>query len=655
MSSTARSPLRTFSPRSFGLAALALTCAPGPWAQAQQFVFTDVLPGPARWTEGVAAADVDGDGDADLFFADGEDYSSPGPKRQNRLVVNQLELSAGQFADESLARLGASESHAKMVFVGDMDGDGWVDACFANAFNIDPPFLFHNRGVGQPGFFDEEGAARGISDPLNCASGNFADVDNDGDLDLALCDSGPAYVFGAGGKPRLYRNDGAGVFTNDPAFAAAVPTKSSQMDIQFVDLDNDFDLDYFGVCRTTQPGGSHYLLINQGDGTFANASPAQPGESGFVYEAEAADLDGDLDADQFFVSLEGFGEGVVRNQLSETGSPGLTIEQVIGADDDNEVALLDFDDDGDLDPLVGRLQGGTKFYRNLGGLVFQLDTSIVEQVFDSTLDLTVVDLDNDGALDLVTTQGESNPAQWNDKAYRNLGPADSRPPVLERLESTDAWTSAGPWVLRAAVRDAFLDDGQDGVSAIARYRVTSPLGTSEWLDGEAVHQGGGGLWRMELAALDLGLADAVTYEWTFTDGAGNATSTGEVTVDVSGPCGFAGYGAANGALLLSADGAPAPGSSVTLNAAGLDGLQPLVWLGSGLPAQVPLGSATLWLDPTLLFLVQVDLPGSSVLVVPIPDDAALVGERAYFQVAQPDAGQPGGWSVSAGLAATVCP
>lgn len=626
-------------------------------AQAQQFVYSDVIPGPNRWTEGVAAADIDGDGDADLFFADGEDYSSPGPKRQNRLVVNRLELGPGQFDDESVLRLGTSESHAKMVFTGDIDGDGWVDACFANAFNTDPPFLFHNRGTGQPGFFDEEGAARGLVDSLNSASGKFGDVDNDGDLDLALCNSGSAYIFGVGGKPRLFLNDGLGQFNDDAAFAAAVPTKSTQMDVQFVDMNNDFELDYFGVCRTTQAGGSHYLLINNGDGTFTNASPSQPGQSGVVYEAEAADLDGDTDADQFFVSLVDFGEGVVRNQWIETGSAGLTIGQVIGADDDNEVALLDFDDDGDLDPLVGRLQGGTKVYRNLGNLQFELDTTVIEQVFDSTLDLTVVDLDNDGALDVVTVQGESNPAEWNDKAYRNLGPPDSRPPVLERTESTEAWDSDGPWILRAAVRDAFLDDGQDGVSASVRYRVTSPLGTSDWIVGQTTHQGGGGMWRMALEPLPLGLADEVTYEWTFSDGAGNSTTTGSVVVDVTGSCGFAGFGSSNGVLDLTSPSLPAPGTVAELSASNLDPAQALIWLGAGAPAEFAVGSATLWLDPTALFLVQVDTPASSssALMVGVPDDAGLVGERAYFQVAQPSVLEPGGWSLSAGLAATICP
>ncbi|MHC4379444.1 MAG: FG-GAP repeat domain-containing protein [Planctomycetota bacterium] len=144
-------------------AALAVPALAG-GAFAQQFTFVNVIPGPNRWTEGLEAADVDNDGDFDLFFADGDGFSTPGTQRQNVLVINQLESAPGTFTDESVARLGVNTSHARMAFTGDIDGDGWIDAMFANGFNTDLPFLYHNRGAGQPGFFDQEGTARGFTE-----------------------------------------------------------------------------------------------------------------------------------------------------------------------------------------------------------------------------------------------------------------------------------------------------------------------------------------------------------------------------------------------------------------------------------------------------------------------------------------------------------
>ena len=142
------------------IAAGALLALP---STAQQFVFQNgAIPGANRWTEGVESADVDNYGDLDIFFAEGEGFSSAGTKRQNILIINRLEI-AGGLVDESVARLGVHLSNAKGVDTGDIQGDGYVDALFANAFNTDLPFLYVNQGAGNPGFFNFEGPARGFN------------------------------------------------------------------------------------------------------------------------------------------------------------------------------------------------------------------------------------------------------------------------------------------------------------------------------------------------------------------------------------------------------------------------------------------------------------------------------------------------------------
>ena len=281
-----------------------------------------LIPGPARWSEGVEAADVDRDGDLDLFFADGEGFVTPGVKRQNVLVVNQrVETGSLAFSDESLARLGAHESHAKGVTTGDVDGDGWVDALFSNAFDTDPAFLYVNQGAASPGFFDFEGVARGFTTNVAAGGAMFADVDDDGDLDVVINND---YLGSGSGKPRLYRNDGAGFFTLDPPAFAAAADKSAHMDVQMVDGDGDFDVDFFGANRSANGGAPHFLMTNDGNGTFSDVSTALPATSANVYEAEVGDLDGDRDIDLFFVSLSGFAEGAVRNELEPSGTLGFT-------------------------------------------------------------------------------------------------------------------------------------------------------------------------------------------------------------------------------------------------------------------------------------------------------------------------------------------
>ena len=218
---------------------------------AQQFKhLPGTFPNPKEWTEGLECADVDNDGDLDVFFAEGSGFASAGTKKQNVLVINQLETAVGQFADESTSRLGVHSSYARSVDTGDIQGDGWVDAMFANAFNADPPFLYVNRGAAQPGFFDFEGTARGFTASYSSACSNFGDLDNDGDLDVIITDSGNSYLGGAGARPHLFFNDGNGFFTEDPVSMNA-PIKKAHMDVQFVDIDNDWDLDFFGPNRAS--------------------------------------------------------------------------------------------------------------------------------------------------------------------------------------------------------------------------------------------------------------------------------------------------------------------------------------------------------------------------------------------------------------------
>ncbi len=477
------------------------------------------IPGPPRWSEGVEAADVDGDGDLDLFFADGEGFSSAGIKRQNVLVINQLrETGPGVFTDESVARLGTHVSNAKGVITGDVDGDGWVDALFLNAFQTDPPSLYINRGTAQPGFFDLESATRGLTETLSSAGGQFGDVDDDGDLDLVITDSGPSFLSGPGGRPRLYLNDGTGHFTESGGLNA--PIKIAHMDIQLTDVDEDWDLDVLGINRAINAGGNHYLLINDGTANFSDSSSLLPATSANCYEAEVGDLDDDTDQDIFFISLSGFQEGHVESLLVQSGSLQFAAGTPLpGSVDDNEVALLDRDLDGDLDVLIGSLGSNERLYENQGGLVFAGVSGAFTTVSDSTLDLTVAELDGDGAYDVITAQGESNPSQWENKVYRNTGAPDTLAPTVKSLD-VPATPSSWPVVVHAKVHDQVVDDGQSYLGGRAVYAaVTTP-------DVEVVHQGGAFAppslqidagTRVRFTNLDAAAesATSLTPPWTF--------------------------------------------------------------------------------------------------------------------------------------------
>jgi plastocyanin len=462
-------------------------------AVAQQFsIQTGAFSGTARWTEGVECADIDNDGDLDVFFAEGDGFSSAGSARQNKLYRNMLvENGSLSFTDVSLTRLGTHLSNAKAVVTADVNGDGFVDALFVNAFNAQPPYLYINQGAANPGFFTEEAASRGLTENLNASGAQFGDMDDDGDLDLVICDSGSSLLGGSGGKPRLYYNDGAGNFTEETGSGWNPTTKKAHMDVQLVDIDGDWDLDFLGACRATNSGGNQYLLINDGGGNFTDQSSSLPATSSNCYEFEVGDLDGDDDLDLFFVSLSGYAEGAVRNDLAGGLLGFSNFGGTLGGDDDNEIVLLDSDDDGDYDAFVGSLGSREKLWKNQGGGTFVSGNADLQGFNDPTLDMTAADVDNDGDYDLITTQGEGFPTPWTNRLYVNSGPADSRAPRIQG--ELPAVEQGGVLVIKARVSDAVRDDGKDWVSGKAHY----VLGASAT---EAVAVNVGGLAPAVLAA-----------------------------------------------------------------------------------------------------------------------------------------------------------
>ena len=495
-------------------------------AGAQQFQMATNFPGVARWSEGVECADVDRDGDLDIFVADGDGFATAGTARQNLLWINQTAQGTPYgLVDESIARLGVHTSHAKGVTTGDIDADGWVDALYTNAFFTSPPFLYVNRGAANPGFFDFEGVARGFAVNLSSGSAAFADLDDDGDLDVIVNDR---YNSATAGKAHLYLNDGAGFFTENAA-ALNAPNKASQMDVQLVDIDGDWDFDFIGTNKATSAPGQ-YVMLNSGSATFTDASSSIVANSGSVYEAEVGDLDGDLDLDLFFTSLSGFSEGIVRNNFAPSGPLSFTNQAPFGSNDDNEVAFLDYDVDGDYDVVVGSLRvGSDKLYRNDGGLSFNDQSAQMQNTSDSTLDCAPVDLNNDGRYDLVTVQGESG--SFVNKFLRNTGAADTLPPVFTATKQPVGAAATGPWVVKGKVRDQVLDDGVDYVTGSTTYVVQSIAADV----GVTLVAGG----AFSAPTLNVGTGTKIT----FTNASGGAVNLNCQT----GPYVFQANGLANGA------------------------------------------------------------------------------------------------------------
>ena len=295
---------------------------------------------------------------------------------------------------------------------------------------------------------------------------------------------GVPHIFG---KPRLYTNDGTGVFTEVGAPGWDPMVSDGTHDVAFVDIDNDWDVDV--LLTDVSPSKGHYLMVNDGAGGFVDQAGLLPVVSSNAWETEVADLDGDQDMDLYVVGLEvgppsaswAGTSGPVRNLTNPIGSLGFVKVPGPGDTDINEAVLIDYDVDGDLDAFIAGLGvPDDQVHRNDGPAGFALVPGILPPGLDPenpTLDSTCADLDNDGDLDYLAVQGEYPGADWTNHLYLNSGPADTLQPVVQREELLGASVPlAGPWVVRTQVGDQVMDDGHDGLFASATLRVTDVFG-----------------------------------------------------------------------------------------------------------------------------------------------------------------------------------
>jgi len=341
-------------------------------------------------------------------------------------------------ADEASFPTGSEAEHLTGgAAAGDYDGDGWVDLYVTQ---LDAPdALFRNQGDGT---FVDVAAAAGLGLDLASNGAGWADVDNDGDLDLYVTTLGPSE-----NRFYLFINDGAGHFSEE-AVARGADVSGSDSHYGFSVAFGDYDGDGWTDIHTSEwrpaednPQGAlsnARLLRNRGaaaPGFFDDVTqsagvaldgvvPSDPDAAGtFALASRFTDMDGDGWTDLLIAGDFGTSR-LFWNNGDGTFTDGTAAAGVGTEANGMGMAVGDYDGDGDPDWFVTGLYDpddpcnpgatclgatGNRLHRNDGGGAFsdQTDTAGVRDGYWGS-SAAFYDMDNDGDLDLVMTNGASS-------------------------------------------------------------------------------------------------------------------------------------------------------------------------------------------------------------------------------------------------------
>ncbi|MCZ6795152.1 MAG: CRTAC1 family protein [Planctomycetota bacterium] len=319
---------------------------------------------------GIGWIDHDGDGDYDLYVANGHESPAQAAelgKSGNRLYAND---GSGRFTDVTAKARVGDRRYSNGVAVGDYDGDGDSDLLVTN---FGRNTLYRNGGDGT---FEDVTVAAGITREGYNMSAVWFDFDHDGDLDLYItryldyrpstarpCRSGdkPVYChprYFSGLPDLLYENRGSSFVEigRRAGIARSGPHEGKGLGVIAADLDRDGWTDLY-VANDTTP---NFLWRNRGDGSFEDIAPALGvalNENGATQAGMGVDW-GDVNGDGLpDIHVTNY-SGEMNNLYVALGGGGF-LDSVGRAGLEGSFPLLgfgtllaDFDLDGDLDIVV---------------------------------------------------------------------------------------------------------------------------------------------------------------------------------------------------------------------------------------------------------------------------------------------------------------
>lgn len=344
--------------------------------------------------------DYDNDSDLDLFVSNG-----PASGENNFFYENN-----GDGTFRKLTSLAVTQDLAPSdgSSWGDYDNDGDADLFVANWYNINNLLYQNNGDKTFTAVNNTISTSRGYSE-----TGSWGDYDNDGYLDLYVCNSEGTK------KNFLYHNNGDGSFTKITT-GTPVSDANYSRNADWVDYDNDGYIDLF---VTNENGQNENMYHNNGDGTFSSVSiPGVTTSGGNSTSSNWEDIDNDGDWDLFIANYRDQKNFMFRN--NGDGSFTKISEGPVVTDPANSFgsSFGDIDNDGDLDLFVTNAFTGSArtinyLYTNDGLGNFTRDDQFSSADSGWAYGCAFGDYDKNGFLDLFVAKCFN--AVENNALYRN--------------------------------------------------------------------------------------------------------------------------------------------------------------------------------------------------------------------------------------------
>lgn len=300
----------------------------------------------------------------------------------NNLKIH-YQATPGNFNIANYAISGTSKMPSWSMAAGDYNRDGYNDLVLGSGSGLSV-WTSNASGTAYSNFSP--------SNYIFCQRTNFADLNNDGNLDVFSCHDIDANVY--------YLNDGNNNLTyyqcGITPGAMNIGVITGNYATLFTDFDNDGDADVF-ISKCSGPACE--LHRNDGNGVYTNISnlaqinitPIQ------TWSSAIADFDNDGDMDIIIAASAG-AHHYFRNNLDTTNSVEEAYTEITSGSgwDSNpstniDNVAYDFDNDGFVDVLGG----GNKIMFNNGG-----DGTFFPIAYSTISPGAIGDLNNDGFLDI---------------------------------------------------------------------------------------------------------------------------------------------------------------------------------------------------------------------------------------------------------------